>query len=75
MTRRRRNLRGRKFGTLNVSSRSRPGRKGMEWMCRCDCGNEVWVRSDHLVSGNTQGCGMCRWWDNEKQIADDHAEA
>ena len=33
------------------------------WLCRClgkngdDCGNEVVVRSDHLLSGNTKSCG------------------
>jgi hypothetical protein len=27
------------------------------WLCRCDCGNEVSVRSSSLINGNTKSCG------------------
>jgi hypothetical protein len=27
------------------------------WLCRCSCGNEVEVKSNHLVSGHTHSCG------------------
>lgn len=30
------------------------------WLCRCDCGNEVVVRSDKFGNGHTQSCG-CLW--------------
>lgn len=26
------------------------------WLCRCDCGKEVVVRRDHLISGKTKSC-------------------
>lgn len=30
------------------------------WVCRCDCGNVVVVRSCDMQSGNTQSCGCLR---------------
>lgn len=27
------------------------------WLCKCDCGKEVVVRTDLLTSGNTKSCG------------------
>lgn len=30
---------------------------GSIWLCRCDCGKEIEVRSDSLVTGNTKSCG------------------
>ena len=27
------------------------------WKCKCDCGNEVIVKSQSLLSGNTKSCG------------------
>ena len=27
------------------------------WHCKCDCGNEVDVRANSLLSGNTKSCG------------------
>lgn len=31
--------------------------KRIQWDCICDCGKTVTVRSNHLISGNTQSCG------------------
>ena len=47
---------GEKFGRLTVLKIKREN-KCTYYYCKCDCGNELWVRSDCLVSGNTKSCG------------------
>ena len=47
-----------RFGRLVVireCGRTKGGK--VTWLCRCDCGGEVVVTSDHLRSGHTQSCG------------------
>lgn len=34
--------------------------KGSQWLCKCDCGNEVIVKKHCLTSGNTKSCGCLR---------------
>lgn len=48
---------GRKFGRLTVTKHSH--RKGAHqfWLCRCDCGNDKAVRTDHLQQGRVRSCG------------------
>ena len=51
-------LTGQTFGRLTVIreyGRSKDGK--IMWLCRCDCGGEVVVTSDHLRSEHTQSCG------------------
>ena len=48
-------LTGQRFGRLVVIGRSEEKRS--YWNCRCDCGNEKDVRSDHLKSGSISSCG------------------
>lgn len=51
-------LTGRCFGQLRVvklGNRAKCGK--IRWVCQCDCGNQVEVRSDHLLSGHTTSCG------------------
>lgn len=51
-----RNLAGLRSGFLTVLSlHSRTSRR-IVWECRCDCGEHVFVRSDHL-KGKTKSCG------------------
>lgn len=57
-------LTGRRFGRLVVEKRvegyptPRGARTG--WLCRCDCGGEVVVTTNHLTSGSTRSCGCLR---------------
>lgn len=51
-------LTGQKFGKLNVIERIRNTQSDRPmWKCRCDCGNEVFIDSGRLKSGNTKSCG------------------
>src|SRR4249920_3818503 len=53
---------GRRFGrliVLGISHRHRrsPRTTVIHWLCRCECGTEVAVRTGDLQSGNTRSCG------------------
>lgn len=55
-------LTGQRFGKLIVIERAKVDEKEKhgkhaQWLCKCDCGNEVIVPSGRLKSGNTQSCG------------------
>lgn len=48
-------IRGKRFGSLTVIDYDKDGK----WLCRCDCGNTVSVKSNNLKSGNTRSCRKC----------------
>ena len=51
-------LTGQPFGRLIVIREyGRSKNRQVTWLCRCDCGGEVVVTSDHLRSGHTKSCG------------------
>lgn len=51
-------LTGRRFGRLTVIGSSRTTRhQKLEWLCRCDCGNEKWILSNSLCRLRTRSCG------------------
>ncbi len=51
-------LAGRKFGRLMVLYDTGERKNGkVIWHCKCDCGNEVDVKSVNLISGYTTSCG------------------
>ena len=51
-------LTGQRFGRLVVVEEAGRTKHGFVlWKCRCDCGQEVVVSSQHLRSGNTTSCG------------------
>lgn len=52
-------LTGDKFGRLTVLERAANQGQKTAWLCQCDCGNQMIVRSTHLRSGHTTSCG-CR---------------
>ncbi len=61
----RRDLTDRRFGRLLVTgdgkASAKPnGKYEWLWLCRCDCGNETFVRGNCLVSGNTTSCDCYR---------------
>lgn len=53
---------GEKFGLLTVIDKGEPyikpsGKKISTWICKCDCGNQIIVRTEYLRSGHTRSCG------------------
>jgi hypothetical protein len=54
----RRNLARKIFGDLTVTTKWRPTGDRVEWLCRCTCGRQSWVRSDNLTGGRTKSCGI-----------------
>lgn len=62
MVRVRKNLIGQRFDRLTVLERAEDyikpdGRCESQWCCKCDCGNEIIVRTHCLTSGHTKSCG------------------
>lgn len=54
----RRDLKGQKFGLLTpLEVVGRNSYNYNIWRCKCDCGNEINVGSNSLLSGNTISCG------------------
>ncbi|WP_312072137.1 hypothetical protein [Anaerotignum propionicum] len=57
---------GRKFSKLLVIEyagvhRSKSGKHHQkQWLCKCDCGNELIVLGSNLRNGHTKTCGNCR---------------
>lgn len=55
-------LKGRRFGMLQVESRAENRRGHVYWNCRCDCGSTKIVSSQSLKSGRTTSCGCTNLW-------------
>ena len=56
-TTRRLDLTGQRFGKLTVLSRAENIGRDTAWHCRCDCGNELTVRTCYLRKGEKRDCG------------------
>ena len=54
-------LTGQKFGRLTVKRFSHSGPSGKaQWLCGCDCGQELTADGYNLKCGNTASCGCLR---------------
>ena len=56
------NLIGQRYGLLTVLQEGEPyikpsGTKISTWVCLCDCGNTVTIRTEYLRNGHTKSCG------------------
>ena len=67
-------LTGMKFGRLVVLKMLPPEGRHYQWLCRCDCGVEKQVRTDHLLSGRSLSCG-CRQREGVKVWARKHGHS
>lgn len=55
------NIEGQRFGRLVALERyGVTETRYVLWLCKCDCGNEVAIRGDHLRKGRRVSCG-CKW--------------
>lgn len=67
---------GRRFGKLTVTSAaplSRFYKKPTRWICKCDCGNVVNIRTSYLLHGDRKSCGClksCPWEKVRKELID-----
>ena len=54
-------LTGQKFGKLEVIRRVENNKQGnAQFLCKCDCGKEIIVRSSNLIQKHTVSCGCLR---------------
>ena len=55
-------LAGQRFGRLVAvePTKEKSKKASVYWRCRCDCGNEVEVTRDALLSGTQKSCGCLR---------------
>ena len=51
---------GKRYGMLTVLRVYNSDRQGLNWLCRCDCGQEIVVRGMQLRNANTRSCGCYR---------------
>jgi hypothetical protein len=51
------NISGQRFGRLLVLNQHKIRGTSGVWLCRCDCGNEKWIRPNALKSGIVKSCG------------------
>ena len=56
------NLIGQKFSFLTLIEESpiRTKNGGLQWVCKCQCGNQTIVSSDNLRRGHTKSCGCIK---------------
>ncbi len=55
------NLYGRRFDRLLVVGQEPERSDGvLKWLCRCDCGNELYVEAEYLLRNKTKSCGCLR---------------
>lgn len=50
-------LEGRKFGRLTVIKYEYSKNYKRYWLCKCECGNEKYISTSKLTTGNTISCG------------------
>lgn len=53
-------LSGLQYGRLTVLKRSENIGKDTAWLCKCECGNEVVVRTRKLTNNETKSCGCLK---------------
>lgn len=73
------NFIGKKFGRLTVISRvenyiDKNGKPHSAWKCKCECGNDVFIRGTYLKNGSVKSCG-CLNKDKLREMLTIHGES
>jgi len=64
---------GIRYGRLIVIKFAGTSWRGIAlWLCKCDCGKEVIIRSNSLQSGNTKSCGCLQQEMMNKRTGKNH---
>jgi hypothetical protein len=63
-------LTGGRYGRLTVISKAESAGGRVQWICQCDCGNEVIVAAYRLKANTTKSCG-CLKTDRNKERGSD----
>lgn len=65
-------LTGQKFGRLTVLQEypKRNNSGGVQWVCQCECGNQIIVNSDNLRRNHTKSCGCQKKISAQKRFID-----
>lgn len=53
------NLQGKRFGKIQVIEFAYRKNNSVYWKCKCDCGNELVIVAQSLISGRTKACFSC----------------
>lgn len=67
-------LLGQVFGRLTVVHPSNPLNGRTAWVCSCDCGNVLTVKTKYLRNGDTKSCG-CLTHDNKPLLTHGDSES
>jgi hypothetical protein len=52
-------LLGKRFGKYTVTDQAKSKNWKRRWVCRCSCGTERVISTEHLTSGKRTGCNAC----------------
>lgn len=63
-------LTGKRFGKLLVLERAEDwvganGHRHIQWLCQCECGNQVVIKGSSLRAGYNKSCGCSQYGDGE----------
>lgn len=58
---------GKRIGKLVIIKYAETRNNQAYWLCKCDCGNKIIARGNHLRKGNIKSCGCLRGEENKRR--------
>lgn len=59
---------GQKFGRLTIIKKDNSNKRGIFWLCKCDCGIEKVIYGEDIRQGKTKSCGCLRREGNHRRL-------